>query len=118
MDYEFELPWPPSVNQWKTPFKGRMILTKKGREYRKSAFESLDKLGLIGRSLPESLSVELTLNPPSLRRYDCDNFAKSLLDALTYAEFWIDDSQIQVLTIMKGRKVAGGNVQVKVEILE
>lgn len=36
-DYEFTLPFPPSVNAWKTPFRGRMILTKKGREYRMAA---------------------------------------------------------------------------------
>ena len=115
-DYEFTLPFPPSVNAWKTPFRGRMILTKKGREYRIAAFNAIDALGLAMSNITEPLSVELTLNPPTLRSYDCDNFAKSLLDALTHANFWQDDSQIQRLTIIKGEKTKGGNVLVKVNI--
>ena len=115
-DYEFTLPYPPSVNAWKTPFRGRMILTKKGREYRVAAFNAIDALGLAMSNIAEPLYVELTLNPPTLRRYDCDNFAKSLLDSLTHANFWQDDSQIQRLTIIKGEKTQGGNVLVKVNI--
>lgn len=117
MDYEFELPFPPSVNAWKTPFQGRMILTKRGREYRAAALSELEALGLAGENIAEPVAVEVTLNPPTLRRYDCDNFVKSLLDSLTHAKFWHDDEQIQKLTIAKGVKTAGGNVLVRVNKL-
>lgn len=117
MDYEFEMPWPPSVNAWKTPFKNRMILTKKGREYRVKILSECEKLGLTKELLAEKLNVKLVLNPPTLRRYDIDNFCKSLFDGLTHAEFWLDDEQVHKLTIVKGEKVKGGNVLVKVEEL-
>lgn len=113
-DYEFEMPWPPSVNVWKTPFRSRMILTKRGREYREKALKHLGEIGLTSELLDCSVSVSLVLNPPSLRKYDIDNFCKSLFDALSLAEFWVDDSQIERLTIEKGVKTPPGNVLVKV----
>ena len=73
MSYEFEMPWPPSVNAWKS-----------------------------------------ILNPPTLRRYDIDNFCKSLFDALTLAKFWDDDEQITSLSIKKGTKTKGGSIIIKV----
>lgn len=117
-DYEFTMPFPPSVNSWKSPFRNRMILTARGRKYRALALDECNKLGLAGEKIEKPVSVSLVLNPPSLRRYDIDNFCKSLFDALTLAEFWIDDEQIIELHIKKGEKVKGGNVIVKVNICE
>lgn len=117
MDYEFELPFPPSVNAWKTPFRNRMILTKRGREYREVVDRELKRLGLHGEGLGGILSVIVTLNPPSLRRYDVDNFTKSLFDALTTSGFWLDDSQVHRLLIEKGEKVVGGKVVVKIDVI-
>ena len=116
MDYEFDLPFPPSVNSWKTPFRNRMILSKRGREYRTAVAAELVQLGLHGEGLDGDLAVSITLNPPSLRRYDVDNFTKSLFDALTAAGFWLDDSQVSRMTVEKGEKVAGGKLVVKVSV--
>lgn len=117
MDYEFDLPFPPSVNAWKTPFRNRMILSKRGREYRAAVAAELVRLGLHGEGLDGELAVSVTLHPPSLRRYDVDNFTKSLFDALTTSGFWLDDSQVQRMTVQKGVKVVGGNVKIKVELI-
>jgi len=114
MSYEFKMPWPPSVNAWKTPFRNRMILTKRGREYRVKALDEMAKLGLTGENILNNVHVSLVLNPPTLRKYDIDNFCKSLFDAMTHADFWVDDDQIIQLTIRKGCKTLGGNVEVKV----
>jgi crossover junction endodeoxyribonuclease RusA len=117
MSYEFEMPWPPSVNAWKSPFRNRMILTKRGREYRVAAIAKLKELHLDGEMRSERLSVSLVLNPPTLRKYDIDNFCKSLFDALTVGEFWLDDEQVDKLIVTKGVKIKGGNIQVKVSLL-
>ena len=61
--------------------------------------------------------MSLVLNPPTLRKYDIDNFCKSLFDALTVGEFWIDDEQVDRLTVTKGVKTKGGNIQIKVEVI-
>ena len=116
MDYEMELPFPPSVNAWKTPFRNRMILSKRGREYRAAVAAELVRLGLHGEGLAGELAASITLHPPSLRRYDVDNFTKSLFDALTAAGFWLDDSQVSRMTVEKGEKVVGGKLVVKVSV--
>ena len=59
----------------------------------------------------------MVLNPPTLRKYDVDNFNKALFDGLTHAGFWVDDEQIQRLSISKGVKTVGGNVVVSVTVL-
>ena len=116
MSYEFEMPWPPSVNGYWRTFRNRQIISKRGREYRKLAIERLEELGLSKELLDGELSVSLVLNPPTLRRYDIDNFNKALFDALSLGEFWVDDEQVTSLNIKKGVKMKGGNIQLKVEL--
>lgn len=116
-DYEFELPYPPSVNGMWKPFRNRIILTKRGRDYRSQAIEKMKGLDLYGESIDSNVSMSVTLNPPTLRRYDVDNYSKAILDSLTHAKFWIDDEQVQSLCVTKGEKVVGGNVQIKINIV-
>ena len=116
MSYEFEMPWPPSVGGCWRVFRNRLILSKRGREYRKQATEQLKELNLYKELLDGQLSVSLVLNPPTLRRYDVDNFTKALFDSLSHGEFWVDDEQVVSLSIKKGVKMKGGNIQIKVEL--
>lgn len=113
-DYDFSMPYPPSVNGYWRSFKGRQIISRRGREYRRNAMECLCDLGLNETGLSERLSVSITLHPPTLRKYDIDNFCKGVFDALTHAEFWVDDEQVDSLMIKKGCKVKGGRVDIKV----
>jgi crossover junction endodeoxyribonuclease RusA len=117
MSYEFEMPWPPSINGYWRAVQGRQIISKRGREYRAAAIKHLDEIGLSGEMLESNVSVSLVLNPPTLRRYDVDNFNKALFDSLSEASFWVDDEQVQKLTVAKGEKVKGGNVKVKIELI-
>lgn len=117
MEYEFEMPWPPSVNTMWRSCNGRNILSKKGREYRVEAIRHLKYLGLSDEQLSERLSLVVMLNPPTRRKYDIDNFCKGLFDALSHADFWLDDEQIDHLTILKGDVVKGGGVKVSVTIM-
>ena len=112
--YKFTVPWPPSVNMWTRSFKGRSILTKKGRQYRVDLASHMTALKLNNEGLEGDLEVKMTLNPPTLRRYDIDNFCKSLFDGLTKVGFWNDDEQIVDLHIKKGEKTKGGNVELTV----
>jgi len=117
-DYRFTMPYPPSVNGYWKPLINRIILSKRGREYRLNALESLRKQGLQGELIEGNVVVSITLNPPSKRRYDVDNYCKGILDALTHANFWLDDEQVHKLIISKGGKVKGGNVDVTVAVLD
>tara|TARA_R110002124_G_C8587116_1_gene482966 strand:+ start:177 stop:530 length:354 start_codon:yes stop_codon:yes gene_type:complete len=117
MSYEFEMSWPPSVNGYWRTFRNRQIISKRGREYRKNSLLLLDSIGLSNEELSSRLSVSVTLNPPTLRKYDVDNFTKAAFDALSVAKFWLDDEQVDRLTVTKGVKTKGGNIQIKVEVI-
>lgn len=115
--YNFTMPWPPSVGSCWRAVRNSFILSKRGREYRKDAIEHLKAIGLHGELIDSKVSVSLVLNPPTLRRYDVDNFNKALFDAMSHAEFWIDDEQVQKLIVEKGGKIKGGRVDVIVNLL-
>jgi crossover junction endodeoxyribonuclease RusA len=61
--------------------------------------------------------VTLTAFPPDKRRRDLDNLPKVVLDSLTKAGVWKDDSQIQRLTIQWGAFWPGGALDVEIEEL-
>lgn len=95
-DLRVELPFPPSVNHYYRTFRGRILISKTGREYRQSVYAAtLEQLGLFPPfKTPLKAVVELT--PPDKRRRDLDNFAgKALYDALQHANLYLDDSQIK-----------------------
>lgn len=116
-DYEFTLPFPPSINGYWRTFRNRQIISKRGREYRLEVLRLCKILGIEDELIDSKVSVSLILNPPTLRRYDVDNFNKALFDGLTNAGFWVDDEQVQKLTVSKGEKTKGGNVIVKIKVL-
>ena len=116
-DYEFELPFPPSVNGMWKPFKSRLIICKRGRDYRAKAIEVMQSLGLFGEMTSDRLTMTIELYPPTLRRYDVDNFSKAILDALTHSKFWEDDEQVMKLTVEKKHKTAGGKAVIKISVI-
>lgn len=103
------LPWPPSVNTYWRTFRGRMIISKAGREYR----QAVSSLMQGSWRYTKSVKVTITAYRPDNRKRDLDNLLKATLDSLTYAGIWEDDSQIVDLRIVWGDIVAG---MLKVEI--
>lgn len=123
-DYEFVMPWPPTVNHYHQPVrmgKGvRIVKGQKAKHYAIGMEKYLAEIGIANEKIPEDkiLSMHLTLNPPTLAKYDVDNRTKGVMDALSNANFYADDSQIHKLTIEKGEKVKGGSITVKINIME
>jgi crossover junction endodeoxyribonuclease RusA len=116
-DYEFTLPFPPSINTLRACVRGRMITSKKGREYFEDVAADIGGLGLYWKQIDRPVSVSITLNPPTLRKFDVDNYAKAILDSLTKCGFWLDDDQVHRLTLIKGEKIKGGNAIVSINKL-
>lgn len=93
------LPYPPTVNTYWRNWRGRMVISKEGRAYRKAveavvwSRENQTSFGF------RRLSVSVVLMPPDRRRRDIDNTAKALLDALAHAGVYEDDGQIDRLEI-------------------
>ena len=86
------------------------MLTPETRAYRQRVRSLVRSAGI--PTLLGPLAVRLELHPPDDRRRDCDNAQKSLLDALTQAGAFVDDSQIVWLLTIKAQLVAGGKVTV------
>ena len=120
-DYEFTLPYPPTVNHYHQPVRQgrgvRIIKGAKARAYQADAVAAIVSAGLDAEGIDGPVRITITLNPPTLARYDVDGRPKGILDAITASRFWLDDSQVQSMTVEKGVKVKGGNALIKVYLL-
>jgi crossover junction endodeoxyribonuclease RusA len=108
------LPWPPSVNTYWRTFQGRMIISAKGRDYRKAATEQVALQGGAA-GYQGKLCVEIEAFRPDKRRRDLDNLLKAALDACTAAGVWSDDSNIVDLRIYWADSIGG---MIKVHVRE
>jgi len=116
-DYEFTMPWPPSVNHWHQPCRGRIIKGAVARDYERLAVDHLKSIKISGEKIESKLSVTMVLMPPTNARYDIDNRTKGIFDSLSASGFWVDDSQVQKLTIEKGEKVKNGMVSISINVI-
>lgn len=96
------LPYPPSMNTyWRSLRSGRMagrvLISERGRAFRVEV-EAVARAHGVGK-VAGPLKVTIGLHPPDRRRRDIDNPIKPLLDALTHAGAWEDDSQIRALHV-------------------
>jgi crossover junction endodeoxyribonuclease RusA len=124
LTYEFLLSWPPSVNTyWRFPRMGvasRPLISKEGRAWRKSVAQwvmiNRQKLKLRG-PMTGRLAVFVAAYPPDRRRRDLDNLLKATLDALQHAGVYLDDEQIDLITVKRMQKTDGGLLSVNVSEL-
>ena len=96
------LPYPPSANRYwrhlsRGPMAGRTLLSAQAREYRIEVAAECQARGLLRRE--DEVQVTIVLTAPDRRRRDIDNPVKPLLDALTHAGAWLDDSQVARLVV-------------------
>lgn len=117
--FEATLPWPPTVNTYyRHKVFGKLAtvyVSQEGKAYRKAVNLCLMQHGIKTYALEQDLRVEIEVYPPDRRKRDLDNLLKSLLDSLTHAEVWKDDSQISDLRIFRNKQIAG---MVKVRVYE
>ncbi len=113
------LPWPPSVNHYWRPVGSRLLLTDAGKAYKRTVAQAVLRTWprAIPRPLHGHLGVTLTYHRSDQQRYDVDNFAKSLLDALTHAGVWLDDSQVDALHLLRGALAEVAHVVVTIQQL-
>lgn len=121
-----ELPWPPSGNRyWRMfvppakPQAARMIVSAEAKRYRKMVTRLISHQCADFAQFTGRLSVSLTLHAPTRRKYDIDNRAKVLLDALQAAGVMADDEQVDALRVVRGNVRTGdGWVMVYVEQIQ
>ena len=116
--FEVTLPWPPTINTyWRHKVVGKLAtvyVSALGKIYRKAVNDLVMEAAMVQRYLKQAgpLRVVIEAFPPDRRKRDLDNILKSLLDSLTHAGVWEDDSQIEDLRIY--RSTIAGMVKVRV----
>ncbi|MBN1909790.1 MAG: RusA family crossover junction endodeoxyribonuclease [Pirellulales bacterium] len=112
---EFVLPYPPSVNHLWRRVGPRTLISREGRRFRHCVLAILAAMRV--QPLYGRLAVSVEVHPPDNRRRDIDNVFKALLDALQHGGAYVDDSQIERLTIERRKPVEGGKTIVRIEKL-
>ena len=117
------LPWPPSVNTYwrsimKGPLAGRVLLSERGRDYRKRVADAVVTQRIPVRGLEGKLSVWIHAMPPDRRARDLDNLPKGVLDSLKHAGVIRDDCDIDDLRISRFAIRPGGGLQIQISEIE
>jgi len=113
---EITLPWPPTVNTYWRNYKGRIIISAKGREYRKAVADQV-LIQRAAKHIDHAVKVEIQAFRPDRRRRDLDNILKALLDSVTHAGVMEDDVLVEDLRVFWAKEV-GGMVKVTIKELE
>lgn len=105
----FELPMPPSVNELYRQPDIKQIkrglsphakwLTDEQKAFRKTVVHIVREAMRLQLPLAGRLSMRLTLAFANRRRTDISNRIKAVEDALTHAQAYHDDSQIDLITV-------------------
>lgn len=115
MTKKLTLPMPPTVNHyWARARNGAVYLTAKAKKFK------TDVAWCVAGQKPkrytdgERLAMRVTLNFATKAKNDIDNRLKGLLDALTNAGVYGDDSQIDKIYIERGEVIKGGQCVVEI----
>lgn len=110
------LPYPPTVNHYYKPgHYGRRFIGPPGLAFRAAALLTVRKLR--APTLTGHLRVTVDVHPPDRRTRDLGNLDKCLMDALTHAGLWEDDSLIDDQRFRR-RAVCPGAGRVEVYVSE
>ena len=113
----FRLDWPPTVNTyWKPTLKGihggiSMRLSERGRKYKDKAYLMLLEQK-VAKGIESRGEVLIDADPPDRRKRDLDNILKPLLDVMQEYQVFLDDVQVDILTVRRRSK--GGYVDIHV----
>lgn len=108
-ELRLELPWPPSINHyWRRHGHVIHVSTAGTRFARLCGLAVRSQFCAAPIDQPVAVLVEAWAATRSV--WDVDNRVKPLLDALTRAELWVDDSVVRDLRIVDRGRCRGGKV--------
>lgn len=114
--YKFNLNIKPlSVNQCYRTWRGRMLLSKPGREY-KNIIEKVIKEQFLDEIIKENVKMKINLFFSDNRKRDCDNYQKPLIDCFN-KNVLKDDSQIFDLRTIKHLGCEHDSIEIIIEEL-
>jgi crossover junction endodeoxyribonuclease RusA len=114
------LPYPPSVNRyWRNLPGSRVVISAEGRQYRAQVIADVAARRARDRNMPRTLhlpvAVSVRVHAPDRRVRDLDNLPKAVLDALTHARVWEDDSLVDELHLYRCAPMRGGSIAVSID---
>jgi crossover junction endodeoxyribonuclease RusA len=113
------LPYAPSVNTYWRRGRFSTYLSPAGREYKTAVAELVSEMNTpkLGDA---RVKITMIIRPRSKRKFDIDNLAKSVLDALSQEGAGVidDDEQVDELHIIRGDPIKGGRIVVTIETME
>lgn len=117
------LPWPPSVNVYWRHVGAKVLISAEGRAYANKVYDCVlehrvTSSGTMPYFIAFPVSVDIIAHPPNRARRDLDNLPKAILDALTKARVWEDDSLIHDLRIRWGEVRKGGEIEITIKPME
>lgn len=110
------LPYPPTINHYYGVRGKTRFIKPDGLEFRRLVAEKVAQKSnsmILGK-----VTIQIQICPPDKRKRDIDNVLKALLDSLTKAGVWKDDSQIVDLRIVKYDPLGGGGTVVNIIDME
>lgn len=119
-----ELSWPPSVNVYWRHVGAKVLISREGRAYALKVYgcvlnQIMPSCALAAsRRINYPVSVDIIAHPPNKARRDLDNLPKAILDALTKARLWEDDSLVHDLRIRWGEVTKGGKIEITINRIE
>jgi crossover junction endodeoxyribonuclease RusA len=109
-------PPPPSNNVYYRRSGHHMHISTKGKQYKQMVCETVAEFYPIKFGV-RPLKVHIAYYPATRRKDDLDNRFKAILDSLTAAGVWDDDSQIDELSISRMSQMKGGRIYITVEAI-
>jgi len=122
-DIFLELPYPPTINHYYGRTRtGQVYIGRQGRSYRDhvagivyshkcmKGHDIMRPYFLIN----QKLNLCIKIFPPDKRKRDLDNICKCVLDSLQEALFFVDDNQIDILTIQRCSIIKDGMINISI----
>ena len=110
--------WPPTTNTIYRNVHGKTMLGARARKFYRDGLTMLvyriPSQQRAALPLPGPFHVVVRLYPPDRRKFDVDNRLKALLDLLTKAGIWGDDSEVDKITVSRETIRKGGEVEVEI----
>lgn len=117
MQQTFTLPFPPSVNHYWRHVGNKVLVSSAGRKYRDAVIKSVAQQSVESFGTAR-VALMARLSPPDRRRRDLDNMAKAMLDGLTAANVYDDDSQLDMIVLRRGDVCPDGSVSIELCTME
>jgi crossover junction endodeoxyribonuclease RusA len=106
------LPYPPTVNTYYRKWNNRMVISPSGKNFRNMVWMIAKRDYPKHKTFTEPVSIKILVHPPDKRKRDLDNILKGLLDSLAKAGIFADDSQVEILHLIRLENVVDGCVVV------